>query len=240
LDVDWAPTAYADPETADQAQSLLRITVRDADPKAVAKPFTTSVIESTLASYPGMFPTAPPGEGTPYGVYWPTTVDRRAVPVSVAVDGEAITLPTHWREETSRLVEVEPASMPMVRDGEEVVVPLGTLCGARSGDKGGDANVGLWIPAAVPHRDEAYAWLHGFLTPDRVRELLPEAALLGVDVHPLPNLHAVNVVIHGLLGRGVAETARSDPQAKGLGEHLRARLVSIPRHLLPDPGTDLA
>ena len=73
-----------------------------------------------------------------------------------------------------------------------------------------------------------------------VRELLPEAALLGIDVHPLPNLYAVNIVIHGLLGRGVAENARSDPQAKGLGEHLRARLVDIPAHLLPEPGTDLS
>ena len=68
----------------------------------------------------------------------------------------------------------------------------------------------------------------------------PEAALLSIDVHPLPNLHAVNIVIHGLLGRGVAENARSDPQAKGLGEHLRARLVDIPAALLPDAGMDLA
>jgi hypothetical protein len=98
----------------------------------------------------------------------------------------------------------------------------------------------VWIPAGVPDRDATYAWLTERLTPDRVRILLPEAALLGVDVHHLPNLHAVNIVIHGLLGRGVAETARSDPQAKGLGEHLRARLVDIPAHLVPEPGTDLS
>jgi hypothetical protein len=59
-------------------------------------------------------------------------------------------------------------------------------------------------------------------------------------VHPLPNLHAVNVLIHGLLGRGVAENARSDPQAKGLGEHLRARIVEIPASLLPGPDSDLS
>ena len=119
-------------------------------------------------------------------------------------------------------------------------MPLGRIAGARSGDKGGAANVGVWIPAGVPDRDAASAWLVELLTPDRVRELLPEAALLGIDVHPLPNLHAVNIVIHGLLGRGVAENARSDPQAKGLGEHLRARLVDIPAHLVPEPGTDLS
>ncbi|MFY9232468.1 MAG: hypothetical protein WAO50_11230, partial [Candidatus Nanopelagicales bacterium] len=109
-----------------------------------------------------------------------------------------------------------------------------------SGDKGGAANVGVWIPAGLPQRDAAYAWLEGFLTSDRVRELLPEAALLAVDVHPLPKLYAVNVVIHGLLGRGVAETARSDPQAKGLGEHLRARMVGIPEPILPSPTDDMA
>ena len=133
-------------------------------------------------------------------------------------------------------------------------LPLGTFVGARSGDKGGDANVGAWVvdpvePAAVALAhgrdaglaapaesvalaDARFAWLLTILTPEGVRALLPEAEGLAVDVHPLPNLRAVNVVIHGLLGRGVAETTRVDPQAKGLGEHLRARLVDIPAELL--------
>ncbi len=133
-------------------------------------------------------------------------------------------------------------------------LPLGTFVGARSGDKGGDANVGAWIvdpveaaAVALAHGDDAsldvtadavaladarYAWLLTVLTEDGVRSLLPEARDLAIEVHPLPNLRAVNVVIHGLLGRGVAETTRVDPQAKGLGEHLRARLVDIPLSLL--------
>lgn len=132
-------------------------------------------------------------------------------------------------------------------------LPLGTFVGARSGDKGGAANIGVWVvdpgePAAValahgravPAVDAAdvaladarYAWLAALLTEQGLRALLPETAILTVDVHPLPNLRAVNIVIHGLLGRGVAETTRVDPQAKGLGEHLRARLVDIPLALL--------
>ena len=133
-------------------------------------------------------------------------------------------------------------------------LPLGTFIGARSGDKGGDANVGAWVvdpveaaavalahgsdvsldvpDPAVMLADERYAWLLTVLTVDGVRTLLPEARDLAIDVHPLPNLRAVNVVVHGLLGRGVAETTRVDPQAKGLGEHLRARLVDIPVALL--------
>jgi hypothetical protein len=70
-----------------------------------------------------------------------------------------------------------------------------------------------------------------------VRELLPESAGLEVDVHALPNLLAVNVVLHGLLGRGVADSTSLDPQAKGLGEHLRARHVDVPVSLLAGDGT---
>jgi hypothetical protein len=112
--------------------------------------------------------------------------------------------------------------------GPTVRAPLGRLAGARSGDKGGNANIGLWA------RDDAgYAWLAALLTADRVRELLgPEAAALPIDVHPLPNLRAVNVVVHGLLGDGVASSTRPDPQAKGLGEYLRSRVVDVPERLL--------
>lgn len=250
LDVVWAPSAETDPALPWQAQSHLRLTVRDASAEAVGKPFTTSVIESTLASYPGMFPTAPPGAGTPYGVYWPTTVARASALPQVMVDGVAIDVPSHLRADHDEVrsqpddlhptVEA-PADASALDDGSGIVrIPLGRLVGARSGDKGGNANVGVWIPASVPKREEAYLWLARFMTPDRVRELLPEAELLQVDVHRLPNLCALNIVIHGLLGRGVAETARVDPQAKGLGEHLRARLVDLPSDLLPPEGTSLA
>jgi hypothetical protein len=111
---------------------------------------------------------------------------------------------------------------------------LGEVVGARSGDKGGNANVGLWIPdpgvgpsaGLTPEEAAArYEWLESWLTPDRVHDLLPETAGLVVDVHPLPNLSAVNVVIRGLLGRGVADSTSLDPQAKGLAEHLRARRI---------------
>ncbi|MBU6245951.1 MAG: hypothetical protein KGP12_12120 [Actinomycetales bacterium] len=135
------------------------------------------------------------------------------------------------------------------------VVPLGSIIGARSGDKGGSANVGVWIPDpveraavelahgrpaslepaadAIALADARYAWMRGFLTIERLRELLPEAAGLIVERHELVNLRAINFVIHGLLGRGVAESTRADPQAKGLGELLRARLVEIPHDLRP-------
>lgn len=106
-------------------------------------------------------------------------------------------------------------------------VPLGRVAGARSGDKGGDANVGVWV-----RTDEAYAWLVGFLTVERFRELVPEAAPLEVRRWELPNLRALNFVAVGLLGEGVAASTRPDPQAKALGEQLRARVVDVPDELL--------
>ncbi|MBY9074067.1 DUF1446 domain-containing protein [Nocardioides sp. WL0053] len=110
-------------------------------------------------------------------------------------------------------------------------LPLGTFVHARSGDKGGDANIGLWVDRSQK-AEERTAWLTKFVTPERVKELLPEAAGLDVEVYPLPNLGAVNVVVHGLLGEGVAASTRFDPQGKALGEWLRSRHVSITGDLL--------
>ena len=109
--------------------------------------------------------------------------------------------------------------------------PLGTFVHARSGDKGGDANLGLWVGQG-PKREERVAWLLGFVDAERVKALVPEARALEVSVHPLPNLGGVNVVLHGLLGQGVAASTRFDPQAKGLGEWVRSRLVDVPEELL--------
>jgi hypothetical protein len=105
---------------------------------------------------------------------------------------------------------------------------------ARSGDKGGDANLGLWVSADGPDTLVARraAWLLGLVTPEVIRGLLPEAAGLEVEVFRLPNLRGVNVLIHGLLGQGVAASSRFDPQAKGLGEWVRSRSVDVPEELL--------
>ena len=111
--------------------------------------------------------------------------------------------------------------------------PLGTFVHARSGDKGGDANLGLWVAHdGAPTYAARVSWLLATVTPGFVGDLLPEARDLDVEVHALPNLGGVNVVIHGLLGQGVAASTRFDPQAKGLGEWARSRHVDLPEELL--------
>jgi hypothetical protein len=123
------------------------------------------------------------------------------------------------------------SSSPDPRGALTVRGPLGRVVGARSGDKGGNANVGVWA------RDEAgYRFLAGFLSVERFRELIPEARGLVVHRYELPNLLALNFVVLGLLGEGVSSSTRIDPQAKGLGEWLRARVVDLPAGLLDTQG----
>jgi hypothetical protein len=225
-------TDAPDADTEERASGLLRCVARDPDPKKVGRAFTAAAVELALAGYPGFHLTAPPGDGAPYGVFTAGFVEAGAVEhTAVLADGTriAVTPSTSTREPVAE-PEPEPERRSEVAAhvaGAVRRVPLGTIAGARSGDKGGSANVGVWVRS-----DEAFRWLVATLTVDRLRELLPEAATLPVTRHVLPNLLAVNFVVDGLLGRGVAEQVRFDPQAKALGEWLRARHVDIPEDLL--------
>ncbi len=233
--VEWhlERAADGDPETQAAATSRLRCSVKDPSPDPIGRAFSGAVVELALASYPGFAVTAPPAKGTPYGVYRAAYVPQAQVPHRVVLaGGEAVEIDPPAR--TAPLPVPEPAPLPEPVEGPTVRAPLGRLLHARSGDKGGDANVGVWVPSTHPRRDDAYAWLRAWLTLDRVRTLLPESAGLDVEVAPLPGIRAVNVLVRGLLGEGVAASTRLDPQAKALGEWLRARHADVPAALLPE------
>ena len=125
----------------------------------------------------------------------------------------------------------EPAQTPCPPGADLVRVPLWVLVGARSGDKGGDANVGVWAD-----EEAVAAWLGQHLSTEVFKALLPEVEPYAVSRYPLPNLWAVNFVVHGILGWGVASNLRLDTQAKGLGELLRSRLVDVPAALVASGG----
>jgi hypothetical protein len=224
-----ARTDHADGGTEEQASATLRCVVRDSDARAIGRAFSGAAVELALASYPGFHVTAPPGDAQPYGVFTAAYVDRAQVRhTAVLPDGRSVPVADPRTGHPEPADPAATAAIPAWRhDGPTRRVPLGTVAGARSGDKGGDANVGVWA------RDEAaWPWLASTLTTDLLRELLPEAAGLPVHRYLLPNLRAVNFVIEGLLGEGVAAAARFDPQAKGLGEWLRARYLEVPEELL--------
>jgi len=222
-------TDRPDPASNEEAVAILRISVKDPDQKKVGRAFSNAVIELALASIPGFFGVGGgPGAGRPFGVYVPACVPAEIVPQRVVVLGG----------ETRELSSVIPAGVVEVAPktgavaarptGPSTRSPLGAVFGARSGDKGGNANLGVFARS-----DEAWAWLDDFLTSERLAELLPEVAKLKVDRFRLPAIRSLNFVIHGLLEEGVAASTRQDPQAKSLGEWLRARVVELPEALLP-------
>ncbi|WP_239117906.1 acyclic terpene utilization AtuA family protein [Actinoplanes ferrugineus] len=251
-----------DAHTQQQASALLTVVARDPDEKKAGRGFADAAVQVALGSYPGFFSVASPGRAHPYGVFTAGFVPQGAVAHEVVLaDGtvEQISPPSPSSLPPSPPTPSSlPPSPPSPRGsphrplssengelaGSAVVgcgqprtvdgvparrLPLGTLVGARSGDKGGDANIGLWT-----RTEAAYTWLADLIREERVRALLPETADKALLITRLPNIFAVNIVVAGLLGAGVAYQARFDPQAKGLGEWLRSRLVDIPETLLEE------
>ncbi|MFI7632599.1 acyclic terpene utilization AtuA family protein [Nonomuraea sp. NPDC049400] len=236
---------------------LLRITVMDADERRVGRAFSAAVVETGLASYPGFYGLTPPGDASPYGVYWPVLVPASEVHPRIFLNGKELPRPALTsgdRPTRATAAPITPGTARAADAGSDapdaraqatgaesgqgaeawaaggrlgtVRVPLGRIAGARSGDKGGNANLGVWTDT-----QERYDWLAAHLTPDTLTGLLPALAPYRVDRYELPNIKALNFVIHGLLGRGVAASPRMDPQAKALGEELRAKEVDLPQHL---------
>jgi hypothetical protein len=234
VDVQLLRTGHADADTNAEATAQLRITVKSADASLVGRRFSNAVTELSLQSYAGFFTTTPPTTESAFGVYRPALVPREIVTETVVLpDGSTLVVPppetaSHPPNLRRRGLQSSPERRKF--EGETVRGALGTVCGARSGDKGGDANIGVWAVAAGGRDAGAvFDWLATFLTAVRVRDLLgPEAATLEVRRFELPRLRALNFVVVGILGDGVASSVRVDPQAKGLGEFLRSRVVDLP------------
>ncbi|MBT2451070.1 acyclic terpene utilization AtuA family protein [Streptomyces sp. ISL-43] len=230
-------TDHEDAGTEETASALLRLVVRDPSPDRVGRALTSAAIELALASYPGFHVTAPPAPAQPYGVFAATTVPAASVPHTATLpDGTRLPVPA----DASPSGRVPSPPFPRSPEphapagsgaqgpaGPTQRVPLGRLVGARSGDKGGDANVGVWAESAP-----AWEWLRDTLTVDAFKALLPETAPLEVTRHVLANLRSLNFTITRILGDGVASGHRFDPQAKALGEWLRSRHTDIPVALL--------
>jgi hypothetical protein len=215
-----APSAAVGQEAS---SGKLHVHVKSADDRLVGRAFSSAAIELALANYPGFFVSSPPTEAQPYGVYWPALVANDEIQqVVVLADGTRTAIPPPGT--TAEPAALSPAHSPTESPlGPMPGEPLGLYFAARSGDKGGNANVGIYA------RDAAgYAWLHRHLTADTLAALIPEAAGLAIGRYELPNLFALNFVIVGYLGDGVAASTAFDAQAKGLGEYLRSRLWPDP------------
>jgi hypothetical protein len=214
--------------------AYLRLAVRGDDERSVGRAFSGAVVETSLSSYPGTFFTSAPSGAQGVARYWPTTVAAAAVEPHIECDGRAVaaTAPTGVQRVVDPASIAGPEGTDAMPAGTDLVrVPLWVLIGARSGDKGGDANVGVWAD-----EEAVAAFIGQHLSTEVFKALLPEVGPYAVSRFPLPNLWAVNFVVHGILGWGVASNLRLDTQAKGLGELLRSRLIDVPAALVSSGG----
>ncbi|HZN14589.1 MAG TPA: acyclic terpene utilization AtuA family protein [Acidimicrobiales bacterium] len=232
VDVQLLRTDHDDPGSNEQAVAQLRITVKDPDERKVGRALSGQITEMALASYPGFFGLGGgQAGGSTYGVYWPALIPSDLVWQEVVLNSTRTVVESTPPSSNARVgvesKENTDSTPTHGFGGGTERAPIGRVVGARSGDKGGNANLGVWA-----RTDDGYAWLDGFLTTERLRELLVETRDLDVERYALPNIRAINFVIKGLLGEGVASSTRVDGQAKGLGEYLRAKVVDVPHSLL--------
>ena len=233
VDVRLIRSDHEDAATNAEATARLLITVKDHDAEKVGRRFAAGVNGIGLALYPGSYNDVVAAQASEFAVMWPTLIPADLITQRVVLAGELIA------QRNAALVDTgvasdgfSPPPWSASRDWTVVdtaLLPLGELMGARSGDKGGNANVGVWARS-----EESYDWLRQFLSVDKLRELLPETAELVIDRYELANLRALNFVVRGILGQGVAASTRPDAQAKSLGEYLRSRRVPVPTSLLGD------
>ena len=216
-----------DPSTNDEAFAYLRVSVMDPDQKKVDR-LSAKIVELGLANIPGFTATAPPAKGTPAILHWPALVSGRAVVQRITMNGEEFTVDFTVPASAGKAPEAPAVKIPPAPAGKLVKIPFGRVFATRSGDKGGNANLGVW--AKTPG---AYAFLREFLTTARLKEILKDMSAYEIERYEMPNLLALNFYIRGVLGEGVAASLRSDPQAKTLGEYLRAKMVEMPESIVP-------
>ena len=115
----------------------------------------------------------------------------------------------------------------MQHDTRLVSVPLERLAHGRSGDKGDASNVGL-----VARSDAAFAWMRGHITADWVKSVAGEFVRGGVDRYEVPNLRALNFILHDSLGGGGSASLLTDAQGKAHAQALLRVVVEVPAGVL--------
>lgn len=229
FDVQLVRSEKIDPVLNDEAFAFLRISVMDPDKNKAGRLFSSKIVELALANIPGFTLTSPPSNGMPAIRHWPALVSSRFISQKIAVNGQEFNVEPVQPDPDFNSAEPAEYELAGIPEGKMVRTPLGRVFATRSGDKGGNANLGIWAKTA-----EGYAYLSRFLTVEQLKHLLPDMSDFKIDRHELPNLHALNFYIKGVLGEGAAASIRSDPQAKTLGEYLRAKIIEIPEALLVD------
>ena len=180
----------------------------------------TAVPRSYLAFYPGLKAQDEISEGAAV-----LTKDG-----SVAEKVEAGHPPKYQKLEPRENYETaDPVDLTSF--GETVKVRLGDVVLARSGDKGANINIGLFV-----RKENHYPWLQSFLTRQRMIELMGDDWRddFYVERCEFANLLAVHYVVYGPLGRGVSSCRLLDALGKGFADYIRDKVVDVPKAIVDD------
>lgn len=227
LSFQYIPNPLENPQSNEQSISTLRVMVKDNDPQKAGRLFTSKLVEMALCMVPGVCWANAPAPAKPRIMHFPALIDKEHIKQHIHIDGEEVVLDEKWYDGEQITIEKTKHQPSHQITGETKLEYLGRIAAARSGDKGGNANLGIW-----GRTEEAYAFLHSVLRTEKLKELLPDLADFEIIRYEFPNLLGLNFYILGLLQDGVAASTRIDPQAKTLGEYLRSKKLEIPIELL--------
>ncbi len=214
------------PQTLDQGTSILRIAVAAADRDLVDR-FPRVLVEILLGGFPGMALTSPPSRARRRQLFWPTLIAADLVQERVSVGGSTRTISRADVPTQTTLTPLPRVGGAALANEPTVSVPLGSIAGSRSGDKGGNATLGVWALST-----EAFEFLRAWWTPENVAGLLPDHSCSELRLWTIPTVRALGVTIVGWLGEGTASNLDLDTQAKGLGEFVRSRHLSVPKSVI--------
>ena len=225
-DVNLIRSDKINPGSNEESFAYMRFTLMGPDSDKVGRFFSGKVVEMALASVPGFTLLSPPSRSVPAVKHWPALVSGSFVKQKVFIDDKEFLIEPLKSSPPIEKYIPENVKLPEIKNGNPVSVAFGKLFGTRSGDKGGNANLGVW--AKTP---ESFSYLLKYLTIEKLNELLPDIKNYEIERYEFRNLYALNFYIIGILGDGVAASIRSDPQAKTFGEYLRAKIIEIPESI---------
>lgn len=227
-------TDKKNPDSNEEAMATLSISVKSRNPDLVGRLFSAKIIELSLANYPGFFSAGTGKKPGPVISYWPALIDSKHIKEYVHVDGKTLEIePTSQLQFEENYYQKQPVTIEPAPQGEMDEISFGRLFGARSGDKGGCANIGVWAKT-----DLAFSFLYNFLSVEKIKELMPDLNKFSIDRYELPNINSLNFYIHGILEDGVSSNNRIDGQAKSIGEYLRSKTISVPKIIIEEIKND--